>query len=129
MPKIAAQWPNTCRAMDKQVVKTRFPMIGLPGVGRTAKLIRIRSKQPAFRSQSSTRTMSTLTELAQQIAALYPLQDKSAGKRYRIVSQLAGMTELEAINGAPRYVDTLQLADQNLWDGGAMRSPEQLVSA
>ena len=46
--------------------------------------------------------MSTLTELAQQIAALYPLQDKTAGKRYRIVSQLAGMTELEEIGGMPR---------------------------
>jgi len=62
--------------------------------------------------------MSTLTELAQQIAALYPLQDKAAGKRYRIVSQLAGMTELEEISGVPRYVDTCQLNDQALWDRG-----------
>lgn len=73
--------------------------------------------------------MSTLTELAQQIAALYPLQDKSVGKRYRIVSQLAGMTELEAINGAPRYVDTCQLADPSLWDGGLSRPAERLASA
>jgi hypothetical protein len=61
--------------------------------------------------------MSTLTELAQQIAVLYPLQDKTAGKRYRIVSQLAGMTELEEINGVPRYVDTCQLDDKELWEG------------
>ncbi|MCP9339924.1 hypothetical protein [Stutzerimonas xanthomarina] len=61
--------------------------------------------------------MSTLTELAQQIAALYPLQDKTAGKRYRIVSQLAGMTELEEIGGMPRYIDTCQLDDKELWEG------------
>ncbi|WP_417776375.1 hypothetical protein [Stutzerimonas xanthomarina] len=61
--------------------------------------------------------MSTLTELAQQIAALYPLQDKTAGKRYRIVSQLAGMTELEEIGGMPRYIDTCQLDDEELWEG------------
>ncbi|QGZ29535.1 hypothetical protein [Stutzerimonas stutzeri] len=72
--------------------------------------------------------MSTLTELAQQIAALYPLQDKTAGKRYRIVSQLAGMTELEEISGVPRYVDTHQLADQRLWDGGPARSGERFAS-
>lgn len=63
--------------------------------------------------------MSTLTELAQQIAALYPLQDKTAGKRYRIVNQLAGMTELEEIGGMARYVDTCQLDDCSLWDVGA----------
>ena len=39
--------------------------------------------------------MSTLTELAQQIAKLYPLKDKRVGKRYRVVGELAGMTELE----------------------------------
>ena len=47
--------------------------------------------------------MSTLTELAQQIAKLYPLKDKRVGKRYRVVGELAGMTELEEINGEPRY--------------------------
>lgn len=73
--------------------------------------------------------MSTLTELAQHIAALYPLRDRVAGKRYRIVNQLAGMTELEELNGAPRYVDTHQLADRNLWDGGSARSNERLASA
>lgn len=73
--------------------------------------------------------MTTLTELAQQIAALYPLHDRIAGKRYRIVNQLAGMTELEEINGAPRYVDTHQLADRNLWDGGSARSIERFASA
>lgn len=103
-------------------------MSGLLNVGGSAKLTAIRSKQPAFRTQSSPRTMSTLTELAQQIAALYPLQDKTAGQRYRIVSQLAGMTELEAVNGVPRYVDTCQLADQNLWESGAARPPGRLAS-
>ena len=73
--------------------------------------------------------MSTLTELAQQIAALYPLHDRLAGKRYRIVSQLAGMTELEEISGTPRYVDTHQLADRNLWDGGHGQSIERFASA
>ena len=34
--------------------------------------------------------MSTLTELAQQIAKLYPLKDKRVGKRYRVVGELAG---------------------------------------
>lgn len=72
--------------------------------------------------------MSTLTELAQQIAALYPLQDKTAGKRYRIVSQLAGMTELEEINGVPRYVDTHQLDDQQLWDGGPARPADRFAT-
>lgn len=96
-------------------------MSGLLGVGWAAHCQAIRSKQPAFRTQSSPRTMPTLTELAQQIAALYPLQDKTAGQRYRIVSQLAGMTELEAVNGVPRYVDTCQLADQALWDSSAAR--------
>lgn len=61
--------------------------------------------------------MSTLTELAQQIAALYPLQDKAVGKRYRIVSERAGMTELEEVCGSPRYVDTRQLDDKELWEG------------
>lgn len=61
--------------------------------------------------------MSTLTELAQHIAALYPLQDKTAGKRYRIVSQLAGMTELEEIGGMARYIHTCQLEDTEVWEG------------
>ncbi|MCG6539394.1 hypothetical protein MCB86_04800 [Pseudomonas sp. KSR10] len=72
--------------------------------------------------------MSTLTELAQQIAALYPLQDKTAGKRYRIVSQLAGMTELEEINGVPRYVDTRQLDDRQLWDSAPARPVDRVAS-
>ncbi|MFC3609126.1 hypothetical protein [Stutzerimonas tarimensis] len=58
--------------------------------------------------------MSTLTELAQQIAQLYPLQDK-AGKRYRVVGELAGMTELEEINGEPRYIKTRALKDAQAW--------------
>lgn len=41
--------------------------------------------------------MSPLIELAQQIEQLYPLKDKKVGKRYRVVSELAGMTELEEI--------------------------------
>ena len=60
--------------------------------------------------------MSTLTELAQQIALLYPLRDKKAGKRYRIVSELAGLTELEELGGQPRYIPTRALKDRNLWD-------------
>src|SRR5690606_13928827 len=60
--------------------------------------------------------MSTLTELAQQIAQLYPLQDKRVGKRYRVVGELAGMTELEEINGEPRYIQTLALRDRQRWE-------------
>ncbi len=60
--------------------------------------------------------MSTLTELAQHIAQLYPLQDKRVGKRYRVVGELAGMTELEEINGEPRYIQTLALKDRQRWD-------------
>lgn len=60
--------------------------------------------------------MSTLTELAQQIAQLYPLQDKYVGKRYRVVGELAGMTELEEISGEPRYIQTLALKDRQRWD-------------
>ncbi|MBV2133780.1 hypothetical protein KRX52_13445 [Pseudomonas sp. MAP12] len=60
--------------------------------------------------------MSTLTELAQQIALLYPLKDKTAGKRYRIVNELAGLTELEEIGGKPRYIPTRVLRDSRLWD-------------
>ena len=60
--------------------------------------------------------MSTLTELAQQIAKLYPLQDKRVGKRYRVVGELDGMTELEEINGEPRYIRTLALKDRQVWD-------------
>lgn len=60
--------------------------------------------------------MSTLTELAQQIAKLYPLQDKNAGKRYRVVYELAGMTELEEIDGSPRYIQTMALKNKQLWE-------------
>ena len=60
--------------------------------------------------------MSTLTELAQQIALLYPLKDKTAGKRYRIVSELAGLTELEELGGKPRYIPTRALQDSAIWD-------------
>jgi hypothetical protein len=60
--------------------------------------------------------MSTLTELATQIAELYPLKDKAAGKRYRIVNQLAGLTELEEVGGQPRYIPTHTLKDDRLWD-------------
>ena len=54
-------------------------------------------------------------ELSEQINRLYPLEDAIQGIRYRIVDQLAGTTELEAIGGAPRYVPTRTLQDQNLW--------------
>lgn len=60
--------------------------------------------------------MSTLTELAKQIAELYPLKDKTAGKRYRIVNELAGLTELEEVSGKPRYIPTRALKDNSLWD-------------
>lgn len=60
--------------------------------------------------------MPTLNELAQQIAKLYPLKDKTAGKRYRIVNQLAGLTELEEVSGQPRYVPTRALQDDKVWD-------------
>jgi len=56
------------------------------------------------------------TDLARQIAQLYPLQDKKAGKRYRIVDELAGTTELEETTGRPRYVPTRVLEDRQLWD-------------
>lgn len=60
--------------------------------------------------------MSLLIELAQQIEQLYPLTDKKAGKRYRVVCELAGMTELEEISGTPRYVSTAELRDRGRWD-------------
>ncbi len=59
--------------------------------------------------------MSTLNELAEQISYLYPLEDKRYGIRYRIVDQLGGTTELEAVSGQPRYVPTQALKDQRLW--------------
>ncbi len=59
--------------------------------------------------------MSTLSELAEQICLLYPLEDTCYGIRYRVVDQLAGTTELEAINGEARYVATRTLSDQRLW--------------
>ncbi|MFC0711454.1 hypothetical protein [Azorhizophilus paspali] len=59
--------------------------------------------------------MSTLTELVEQIAQLYPLEDKRVGKRYRVVDELAGMTELEEVGGAPRYIRTAELQDRRLW--------------
>lgn len=60
--------------------------------------------------------MSTLTELAQHIARLYPLTEKSAGRRYRVVNQLAGLTELEDTSGRPRYVASRQLQDRSRWE-------------
>ncbi|TBU95492.1 hypothetical protein [Stutzerimonas kirkiae] len=60
--------------------------------------------------------MTTLTELAQHIAQLYPLRDKKVGKRYRVVGELAGMTELEEVSGEPRYISTLALRDRQNWD-------------
>lgn len=63
--------------------------------------------------------MQTSSALAEQINRLYPLQDQRHGTRYRIVHQLAGATELEAINGEPRYVPTHSLQDQRLWKQSA----------
>lgn len=60
--------------------------------------------------------MPILTELATQIAELYPLKDKTVGKRYRIVNQLAGLTELEEVGGQPRYIPTHTLKDERIWD-------------
>lgn len=60
--------------------------------------------------------MPTITELAQQIDLLYPLRDKTAGKRYRIVNELAGLTELEELSGRARYIPTRALQDRNVWD-------------
>lgn len=59
--------------------------------------------------------MSTFTELAKLIAELYPLKDKQAGKRYRIVSELAGLTELEDVSGKARYIPTHALKNGQLW--------------
>lgn len=59
--------------------------------------------------------MSTISELAEQISNLYPLEDTRLGIRYRVVDQLGGTTELEAICGQPRYVATRVLHDQRLW--------------
>ncbi|HKM26481.1 MAG: hypothetical protein GX673_06455 [Gammaproteobacteria bacterium] len=59
--------------------------------------------------------MSTLDKLAEQIKRLYPLEDALQGIRYRIVDQLGGTTELEAISGEPRYVSTQSLQDQRFW--------------
>ena len=58
--------------------------------------------------------MPTLYKLAEQIKDLYPLEDALQGIRYRIVDQLGGTTELEAINGEPRYVPTQSLQDQRI---------------
>lgn len=63
--------------------------------------------------------MSTLNELAEQIDRLYPLKDIHRGTRYRVVNQLAGTTELEAVNGQPRYVPTHTLHDRTLWKRSA----------
>jgi hypothetical protein len=59
--------------------------------------------------------MSTISELAEQISHLYPLEDTRLGTRYRIVDQLGGTTELEAISGQSRYVATHALHDKRLW--------------
>ena len=56
--------------------------------------------------------MSTLDKLAEQIKRLYPLEDALQGIRYRIVDQLGGTTEHEAIRGERRYVSTRSLQDQ-----------------
>lgn len=63
--------------------------------------------------------MSTLNELAEQITHLYPIEDIRHGIRYRIVDQLGGTTELEAVDGESRYVPTRTLDDQNLWQQSA----------
>ena len=59
--------------------------------------------------------MSITDKLSEQINRLYPLKDKHRGIRYRVVDELGGTTELEAIGGQPRYVSTRTLQDQTLW--------------
>lgn len=59
--------------------------------------------------------MTTLSELAEQLYRLYPLEDCNLGKRYRIVDQLGGTTELEEVSGHARYVATRQLQDTTQW--------------
>lgn len=60
--------------------------------------------------------MSSITELARLVVELYPLRDKQAGKRYRVVRELAGLTELEEVCGRPRYVQSASLRDSSLWE-------------
>lgn len=60
----------------------------------------------------------SIHDLAQNIAQLYPLRDKRLDKRYRIVDELAGTTELEEITGKPRYVSTQELQNQQFWELG-----------
>lgn len=59
--------------------------------------------------------MSTMNSLSDHIRRLYPLEDIVRGVRYRIVDQLAGTTELEAIGGQPRYIPTRALDDKRQW--------------
>ena len=59
--------------------------------------------------------MSTLIELAEQINLLYPIHDKTQGKRYRIVDQLAGTIELEEVSGEARYISTKALKNSATW--------------
>ncbi len=54
-------------------------------------------------------------ELAELISRLYPLHDKQRDKRYRVIGELAGTTELEEMSGQPRYVQTRALRDQTIW--------------
>ncbi len=60
--------------------------------------------------------MSSITELARLVVELYPLCDKQAGKRYRVVRELAGLTELEEVSGKPRYVPSATLRDARFWE-------------
>lgn len=59
--------------------------------------------------------MSTLIELAEQINLLFPIKDKALGKRYRIVDQLGGTTELEEASGKARYISTRALQNSAFW--------------
>ncbi|MCL7462398.1 hypothetical protein [Pseudomonas sp. NW5] len=60
--------------------------------------------------------MSSITELARLLAELYPLHDKQVGKRYRVVRELAGLTELEEVGGQARYVASASLRDARQWE-------------
>lgn len=60
-------------------------------------------------------TTNKSNKFSEQINRLYPLKDKLQGIRYRVVDELGGTTELEAIGGQARYVATHTLQDQTRW--------------
>lgn len=69
--------------------------------------------------------MSTLNELAEQISRLFPLEDTRYGIRYRIVDQLGGTTELEAVTLANRAMSPLRRCRIN--DAGVIKLKSQMT--